>query len=157
MSDHERLVRVMAGETRFFRRILSANIMERAEKARVSAIASLLESGQPDVNYVLYVGRGDQGGDHNAYRADRALHLNSRCIAAKAVKPDRRYIVGIALDARGVKGSSEDFIFMDTEAWSTEAVEKAGELRQELGYFIPGKTIESRLSVEEYPGSSDSA
>ncbi|QIB34334.1 hypothetical protein [Ancylobacter pratisalsi] len=153
MSDHERLVRIMAGETRFFRRILSNCILERAEIARQNAIGSILESGQPDVNYVLYIGRGDQGGDHVAYRADRASILKTRCIAAKAVKPEKRYIVGIGLDARGAKGSSEDFMLLDTQDWSSEAVEKADQLRRKLGYFIPGNVIESQVQVDEYPDS----
>lgn len=151
MADHERLVRIMAGETRLFRRILSSMILERAAAARKHAIGSLLESGQPDVNYVLYIGRGDQGGDHATYRADRAEVLKSRCIAAKAVKPQKRYIVGIGLDAMGVKGSSQDFLLIDTKDWPSEAVEKAEQLRQEFGYFIPGKAIESRVHVDEYP------
>lgn len=153
MSDHERMVRIMAGENRFFRRILSNSILQRADIAREHPIGSLLESSQPDVNYVLYIGCGDQGGDHAAYREARGLALKSRCIAAKAVKPDRRYILGMALDARGVKGSSEDFLLMDTDDWPPEAVHKAEALRQELGYFLPGKTIESLVQADEYPGS----
>ncbi|MER9184842.1 hypothetical protein [Mesorhizobium sp. M0159] len=154
MADHELLVRIMAGETRFFRRVLTNNILERAEAARTHAIGSLLESGQPDVNYVLYIGRGDGGNDHAAYRADRASHLQARCIAAKALKPEKRYIIGIGLDARGVKGSSEDFVLIDTKDWPPEAVKKAEKLRQELGYFLPGKAIETRLRVDEYPDST---
>jgi hypothetical protein len=34
MSDYERLVRLMAGETKFFRRVLSKAIVERAKRAR---------------------------------------------------------------------------------------------------------------------------
>lgn len=40
ISDYEQLVRVMAGETRFFRRVLSKAILDRAERARVQAIGS---------------------------------------------------------------------------------------------------------------------
>jgi hypothetical protein len=152
MLDYERIVRVMAGETRFFRRILAKLILERAEIARKNAISTLLPSGQPDVNYVLFMGRGDQGADHAAYRADRAAELKARCIAAKAVKPEKRYIVGIALDARGVRGSSEDFLFMDTALWSDDAIQKAGQLRQELGYFMREQAASSHMVEDEYPG-----
>ena len=153
VSEHEQLVRVMAGETRFFRRVLSQCILERAERAREHAISSLLISGQADVNYVLYIGRGDQGGDHAAYRADRALQLQGRCIAAKAAMPEKRFIVGMAMDARGVRGSSEDFLFMDTEEWSAERIADAEKMRQELGYFLPGRAVETRVVEEEYPGA----
>jgi hypothetical protein len=151
MSEYEKMVRVMASETRFFRRVLSKSILERAERAREQAISSLLESGQPEVNYVLYIGKGDQGGDHAAYRADRALQMHMRCIAAKAVKPEMRYIIGMAMDARGVAGSSEDFVFLDTKEWSAEDIAEANRMRQELGYFLPGRAIATKLVEDEYP------
>lgn len=153
MSDYERLARIMASETRFNRRVLTMLILERAEIARHNAISTLLPSDQPDVNYVLLVGRGDQGGDHNAYRADRMSQLRTRCIAAKAAKPDRRYVVGIGLDARGVQGSSEDFVLMDTIDWTQQDVEHAEALRQDLGYFIQGRAHQTRFIEDEYPGS----
>ncbi|MER8402537.1 hypothetical protein [Mesorhizobium sp. M1348] len=152
MSDYERIVRIMAGETRFVRRILSNHILDRAKRARQHAIGSLLESGQPEVNYALYIGKGAPKAEYKAYREDRGLILRSRCIAAKAVKPDKRYIVGIALDAQGVEGSSEDFLLIDTLGWSAEAITKADKLRHELGYFIPGRVIENPEHVDEYPG-----
>jgi hypothetical protein len=153
MSDHERTVRILAGETRFFRRVLSKAILERAEFARKQAISTLLPSDQSDVSYVLYVGRGDQGKDHAAYRTERAKELQLRCVAAKAVNPEKRFIVGIAMDARGVKGSSEDFVFMDTLNWTSEEIQNAQKVREELGYFKGGSAIMSRLSEDEYPGS----
>ncbi len=79
------------------------------------------------------------------------LQLKSRCIAAKAVSPEKRFIVGVALDARGVRGSSEDFIFWDTVDWTEEAISRAQKLREELGYFQPGQVIETRLIEDEYP------
>ncbi len=151
MSDYERLVRLMAGENRFFRRTLAKAILDRADRARENAISTLLPSSQTDVTYVLYIGRGDQGGDHNAYRAARAEELRRRCHAAKAVHPDRRWIVGMALDARGVEGSSEDFMLLDTQDWTAEAIQAAGVLRQELGYFLPERTQLNRINEVEYP------
>ena len=103
------------------------------------------------MNYVLYIGRGDQGRDHAAYRSDRLSQLQTRCVAAKAVKPERRYIIGIAMDARGVRGSSGDFVFMDIQGWSAEAITEAEKMRQELGYFLPGRVIEQQVVEDEYP------
>lgn len=153
MSEHERVVRILAGETRFHRRVLSKAILQRAEFARKQAVSSLLPSDQPDVNYVLYFGKGDQAKDHAAYRADRAKELQMRCHAAKAVAPEKRFIVGIAMDALGVKGSSEDFICLDTAEWTAEEIQKAQQMRNDLGYFKGGDAILPRLSEDEYPGS----
>jgi hypothetical protein len=153
MSEHEQLVRRMAGETRFHRRVLSKAILQRAEFAKKQAICTLLPSNQPDVNYILYVGRGDQGKDHASYRAERAKDLQLRCVAAKAVHPDKRFIVGIALDARGVRGSSEDFLCWDTADWTAEDIQRAQEMRAELGWFKGGNAVLPPLSEEEYPGN----
>lgn len=153
MSDHERLVRILAGETRFHRRVLSKAVLQRAEFAKKQAISTLLPSDQSDVSYVLYVGRGDQGKDHLAYRTERAKDLQLRCVAAKAVNPERRFIVGIALDARGVKGSSEDFVCLDTAAWTAEEIQQAQQMRTELGYFKGGNAVLPPLSEDEYPRS----
>jgi hypothetical protein len=153
MSEHERLVRILAGETRFHRRVLSKAILQRADFAKKQAISTLLPSDQPDVSYVLYIGKGDQGKDHAAYRANRARELQMRCHAAKAVTPERRFIVGIAMDARGVKGSSEDFICLDTGEWTAEDIQKAQQLRTDLGYFKGGSAVLPGLSEDEYVGS----
>lgn len=151
MSDHERLVRLMAGETRFSRRILTKLMLQRVDIARENAISTLLPSCQSDVNYVLYIGKGDQGGNHEVYRAARMEELNRRCHTAKAVYPDRRWVVGMALDARGVKGSSEDFILMDTVDWTADQLKAANVLREQLDHFMPGKARESRVTEDEYP------
>jgi hypothetical protein len=97
------------------------------------------------------IGRGAQGGDYAAYRVDRSRELQLRCWAAKATRPDCRYFVGIALDARDVSGSSEDFVYLDTKGWTDEAKSAAVRIRDELQYFIPSKAIERRINEDEYP------
>ncbi|UPJ48488.1 hypothetical protein IVB30_36460 [Bradyrhizobium sp. 200] len=98
----------------------------------------------------LFGGRGDQGGDHDAYRRTPLEELRGRCLAAKAVYPERRYIVGIGLDARGVQGASEDLIFIDTKKWTDQEILAAQALRTERGYFKEGNAIISRLSEDEF-------
>jgi hypothetical protein len=154
VTDHERMVRIMAGETRFMRRVVSKWILERAELAKKGYVGSLLESEQKDVLYVLVIGPGDGGEDHESYREDRKKELAARCYAAKAARPDRSVILGIALDARGVKGSSEDFILIDTSDWTADDLAKAQIMRQEGGYFVGQH---SRLDEQEYPAAAKPA
>ena len=59
----------------------------------------------------------------------------------------------MAMYARGVRGSSEDFVFMDTKDWLAEAIAEAEKARQELGYFLPDRVIEMRIVEDEYPGT----
>ena len=153
VDEYERVVRIMAAETRFSRRLLSKWILERADRAKNGYLGSLFPSMQEDVLYVLLVGPGDGGMNHDNYRQARSKQLYGRCIAAKAALPDRRFIVGIALDARGVKGRSEDFVYMDTDWWTDEAFEKAEQLRQEMGYFVEGRVQQQWVSEAEYPGT----
>ena len=151
VTFYENAIRIMAGERRFSRRVLAKWILGRAEMAPNSYVGSLFPSLQPDVLYVLLVGPGSSRREHGQYRKARFEQLRNRCIAAKAAHPDRRHIIGMALDARGVKGSSEDFIYLDTDDWTQEQLRNAEELRQELDYFIEGKARESRLTESEYP------
>lgn len=151
MTDYERLARIMASESRFHRRILSKVILERAERARDAKIGSLLPSDQPDVVYALLIGRGAPREKYAEYREDRSRELQLRCVAAKAARPECHYVVGIALDARGVGGGSEDFVLLDTAGWTDEIMAGAARVREELGYYLPGKAIESRLDEDEYP------
>jgi hypothetical protein len=153
IADHERLVRIMAAETRFSRRVLAKWVLERAERGKEGYVGSLLPSMQDGVLYVLLIGPGDGGKDHTEYRTARAEQLYARCIAAKAAQRDRSVIVGIAMDARGVKGSSEDFIYLNTEGWTNDAIQKAEKLRQELRYFVDGKGQPYRIDEAEYPGT----
>ena len=63
------------------------------------------------------------------------------------------FIVGIAMDALDVKGSSEDFICLDTNRINcTEEIQKAQQMRSDLGYFKVGNAV-LPLSEDEYPAS----
>jgi hypothetical protein len=151
VPDYERGVRVMASETRFHRRVLTKCILERADRAKGGYIGSILPSARLNTHYVLLIGPGDGGKDHAAYRKARNEQLYARCIASKAARPATNFIIGLGMDARGVKGTSEDFIFMDTSDWSEQRLAAAEKLRQELSLFVDGKTAETKLSESEYP------
>lgn len=161
VHEYERMVRIMASETRFDRRILSKQILERLDKVdelkrlpknRPQAyIASILESSQKKVVYVLLiVPQLDSQAEHRKLRKEI---LQLRCLAAKAVCPERQFILGIALDAPNPRGNSEDFSFMDTESWQDEQIQIAKRAQTELGFFLPDNVTRSCFSEDEYPGS----
>lgn len=151
VAEYEIMARILAGETRFSRRVLSKLILDRAYRAKHAAIGSLLPSCQADINYVLYIDRGAEPAVYAEYRTERASILKLRCIAAKAVYPEKRFILGIALDAAGSNGGSEDFVLLDTQNWPEDALSKAEKLRQEFGYFVDGKMSLSHYVEDEYP------
>lgn len=150
VQHYERAVRTMAAENRFHRRVLTKCVLERSETAKKGYVGSILPSLQPETHYVLLIGPGNDD-NYVSYRKARSEQLYARCIASKAAQPATRFIVGIALDARGVKGSSEDLIFIDTVDWSEQRLAEADKLRHELGYFVDGKAKKSRVVEDEYP------
>lgn len=154
MSDHERLVRVMASENRFYRRILSQAIEDRARRAQGGWIGSILPSEDPHVLYVLLMGPGAPRNEYDEYRSRRSQELGLRCYAAKAARPNANIIVGIGLDAPGQQGSSEDLIYFDASNWTDEEAQRAEVIRKDLGYFVEGVMQEQLVDAEEYPGSS---
>lgn len=153
MSEWEILVRLMASETRFYRRVLSEQIIKRIETVRAGEqykIGTLLPSENPLIQYVILVGPGSSEEDHAVYREDRSRELQMRCVAAKAAKPESRYFIGIALDAKK-GGGSEDFFFIDTDGWDEIFLTEARKVQVDLGYFMPGKMRETLTQVDEYP------
>jgi hypothetical protein len=153
MGDYERLVRIMAGESRFYRRLLSQWIEERAERVGDGWIGSMLPSQHPNILYVLLMGPGAPHDDYAAYRADRSRQLVLRCHAAKAARPDARFIVGIGLDGAAQRGRSEDLVYLDTAVWSEADLARAAAIRADLGYFVEGVMVEQRVDAEEYPAA----
>lgn len=154
MSEWEILVRLMATETRFYRRVLSEEIIRRVNSVRAgehSKIGTMLQSENPDIQYVLLVAPGSTEEEHVAYRDDRGRELQLRCFAAKAARPASRFFVGIALDAKKGGGGSEDFCLIDTGSWDEQDIAQAQKVREDLGYFMPGKMVETNIQADEYP------
>lgn len=151
MDDYERGVRIMAGESRFHRRILSQLIEERALRAQGVWVPSLLPSTRDDVLYVLLVGPGAPRDGYEDYRVRRSQELTLRCYAAKAARPAVRYFVGIGLDGAGRQGGSQDLLYMDTSGWTEELMARANGIRADLGYFVEGAMNERNMVADEYP------
>ena len=154
MSEWEILVRLMASETRFYRRVLSEQIIRRVDSVRAGElfkIGTILPSENPAIQYVLLVGPGSTEKDHSAYRKDRATELQLRCFAAKAAQPASRYFVGIAVDGKKGGGGSEDFCLIDTEGWDQQGIAQAQKIQEDLGYFLKGARTETNINVDEYP------
>lgn len=154
ISDWEMLVRLMASETRFYRRILSEQIISRIDSVRAGEqfkIGTMLQSENADIQYVILVASGSTEDEHAPYREDRRKELQLRCFAAKAARPASRYFVGIALDGKKSGGGSEDFALIDTKGWDENDLVQAQKVRVDLGYFMPGKMVETNVQVDEYP------
>ena len=155
LPDIEKILRIMASEDRFDRRILSETILERATRARnvQGRLSSLIQSqATADVIYVLLVAdHHAERESYEAYRETRRMELYLRCKAAVIARPDAGRFVGLGLDTPNGRGSSEDFIYLDAADLTPEERDEASVMRQEMGYFIEGRAELNQIVGDEYP------
>jgi hypothetical protein len=155
IPDIEKIVRIMAAEDRFNRRVLSEAVMERAVRAldAKGKVASLLPSqASTDVVYVLIIAHHDpERESYEDYREARRMELFLRCKAAVIARPDAGRFVGLGLDTPNGRGGSEDFIYLEAADLTVEERAAAAAMRQELGYFIEGRVEVNRVLGNEYP------
>lgn len=152
MDDFERIIRHMAAEDRFDRRVLSGAILDRAQRAVGAAIASILPSqANPTLAYVLLIKDHDPTEPYEVYREARRAETLLRVQAAAVAMPGLGTIIGLGLDAANGRGGSEDFIYLDAAGASPADRARWAEMRQALGYFIEGRAEQNRVVEEEYP------
>jgi len=152
IGPYEFMMRCMAAEPRFQRRVLSDLILERAERAREGWVGSCLPSSDPAVMYVTLIGPGPEpGGDRDAYRRRRTVELYARCQSAKVVNPHVQLFIGLGLDARGVLPSSQDFLYFDTSDWTEVEMAEARAVQARTGYFDAARAQVRRVQADEYP------
>ncbi len=148
----ERIVRRLAMEDRFQRRVLSRAILARAQRAVGGSLSTLLPSQtDPTLVYAILIKDHPRRELYEEYRRFRAMELHLRCQAAAVVQPEKAAVIGLGLDAANGQGGSEDFVYLDA-ASATEA-ERArwAEMRQELGYYLQANVEHNRLVEDEYP------
>lgn len=151
-QQFERIVRRLAMEDRFQRRVLSRAILERAERAVGGAVGSLLPSqSDPDLLYALLIKDHDQREPYDEYRRFRTMELHLRCQAAAVAQPDKATVIGLGLDAANGRGGSEDFIYLDAMAATDEQRAGWAVMRQEMGYYLDRNVEQNRLIEDEYP------
>lgn len=148
----ERVLRRLAMEDRFQRRVISRAILNRAEAAVGGAIGSIVPSQtDPTLAYALLIKDHDIREPYAEYRRFRAMELQLRCQAAAVAAPDRDTIIGIGLDAANGRGGSEDFIYLDAASATPQQRAAWAEMRRELGYYVDGNVQQNRLVEDEYP------
>lgn len=147
-SETERVLRVMAREPRFHRRMLGRSFKECLLKsARHEAGNARLTFSPSGVTYVYLAARRERP------REDRIEELSARCIIARALKPENKTVVGIATERLdGRVGLSIDCCLLDLPSMSEEQRREAERLRSELGLFAEPEWFTN--SEDEYPTGS---
>ena len=147
--ETELVLRTMAGEDRFNRRILSQQIDDVLRNTpKTHRRAKVMESSS-GILYVLLV--SERGRD----REDRRTELELRCYAARNIFRSSPIVVGMATEHYDPAGHSFDACYLRFDKWTKEDEKRALEIKEKLGYFV--KAQSKQLHFDEYPmtGKSD--
>lgn len=140
----ESVLRTMARESRFARRMLGAtfdDFMSLATANRVRARHTVSPSG---VAYVFLAVPRDVD------RKARVAELAARCWVVRGMQPECTTVVGLATERyEGRPGFSFDAVKLEKESWNADDERQRQYLQQDLGYF---KTPQFKKEhVEEFP------
>jgi hypothetical protein len=153
LSDHERGVRIMAGEGRLARRNLIGaifNLLEIAPEGRI-ATRLVLSKQYPDRAYQFIVSPQGDDEPYDKYRENRTALLAAYCHVAKAKRPELLDIIGIATEPLNVDQRSEDLVYLDARGWTQEDQARTLELQAATG--ILANPRETWFHDNEYPES----
>lgn len=147
LMETEPVLRVMAREDRFSRRLLSEKLLEFLELA--SASANHKARIVPSLSGVKYVFLARPFGEG---RQRRMEELALRCFVARGLEPAARTVIGIATERpEPGKGHSLDALYLDKPEWTEEDQRNLELVQEELGYFAAPR--QSQLRGDEYPGT----
>jgi hypothetical protein len=147
LGEMESLLRVMAGEDRFARRMLGRAFRAFLDAAAAEEVQSRTTVSPSGVRYVFLA--HPHGGD----REWRLMELQGRCFVARSLEPKCETVIGIATDRpRRGAGFSMDALRLTIEEWTEEHQRQAEDGQRQFGWFAnPSMRTEPE---DEYPGSS---
>ena len=157
LSDTERVLRFMAREPRWKRRLLSHALLEMLETTPVEQrrlrVLPPVDDGDP--HYVFLLFPTFHAKSEVEYRMARRNYLEGCCIVTKHENPAAEDIVGIATETGVGKGRSEDCMYLDAREWTPEMEVEAELIQQKLQILTSARQVKRHL--QEYPTAPDLA
>lgn len=155
VSDHEKGLHVLASESRLARRGLAKALLDRIESAPENrpSVRVVVSGDSKGTGYCFLIYPYRQGDDYEEYRRKRSGMLVCYCKVMKLKFPELEWTVGIAMEPAGVKGGSEDLVYLDGTDW-TEIDRKEARLIQKKMGILKSPRI-SHFHDEEYPKLDD--
>jgi len=143
-GEMESLLRVMAGEDRFARRMLGRTFREFLDAAAAEDVQSRTTVSPSGIRYVFLAH------SHAGDRAARMMELKGRCFVGRSLEPRCETVIGIATDRpRRGAGFSMDAMRLTIENWTEEHQRRAEEGQRLFGWFVnPAFAVEPE---DEYP------
>lgn len=151
-KDTEKILRFMAGESRFTRRFYSKIIIDLLKTTpkdyrRLTVLLPMLNRKQ---YYVFLLFPTHHSISYERYRNARIEFLKACCMVVKLEYPDATDIVGIATES-GLDNDNqtEDAIYLDARYWNLELDQEARDLKEKLEILT--KPIYRNSKDKEYP------
>ncbi|MGA2239355.1 MAG: hypothetical protein ABSG74_09105 [Candidatus Bathyarchaeia archaeon] len=141
-GETELVLRTMAKENRFSRRILGQQIADIVETPKTKRRSKILQA-QSGIIYVLHVSEKSRD------RRQRRLELEYRCHVAKRMYPSSPIVVGIATEHLDKSGNSFDACYIQYDKWTEEDEKSALEIEEKLGFFRHAE--QKHFHMDEYP------
>lgn len=143
-DDGEKILRTMAREDRFSRRILGKSFAEFILLSSQNKVRSRMLRSPSGIVYVLLAL------PHMIERKYRRAELGVRCFIARGLNLDCKTIVGIATEKSipGV-GHSFDLYYLYLPVWNEEHQKRMEEIQKESRFFA--KPVSTESHEDEYP------
>ena len=154
----EGIVRFLAAEPRFRRRVLSKALVGQIEsyprgKKDIKSTRVIPPRVEGDPYYLFLVfGRPSYVELQEEYREGRRKLLEFYCRAVKHKFPDALDVIGIATEPGKVGSRSEDAVWLNARDWTPELQNEAAALRRDLNLLNETKT--TSFHEKEYPDAS---
>ncbi len=146
LNDNERVLRHMARESRFARRVLANAFEEFLTGAKAGTLRARMIASPSGVGYVFFAPPADYPRDA------RVAELGNRCFVARNELTDCQTVVGIGTNVvRAPKGFATDLYLLFVPEWTEKHRRHAEEMKVQLGYFRqPRVTCDE---IDEFPNT----
>jgi hypothetical protein len=152
LAENERLLRVLAQESRFSRRGLAEALVDQQRRTQrgMPHFRTVISYNQPEIAYVslLFPYRGD---DYEQYRAVRRTALETYCLVLAWKRRQHKQVVGIATETGVGEGRSFDLLLFNPGEWTPELEEEAKQIQSKLGILQDENLKLTRVHRTEYP------
>lgn len=159
IDDHERVVRALAGETRFSRRILAEAFRYALSQSKTGHKFARISpsAAHPCRKYVFLTVPRLAGLSYQDYRGARLELLLTYCNGLRLKFPDTLEVIGIASEPFSEKASSQDFVYVSLDQPLTPADRRTlREACDDVGIFQDTTTVAKPFQAFEYPQPSRS-
>jgi hypothetical protein len=144
LSHVEQVIRVMARERRFQRRVLAKQLADFLTLARLGRIRARIGRSDSGMTYVFLRCTRDEP------EKDRLMELRMRCFIARGSPGVGAGVVGITVvESNTEPGFSLDVMYLHQPVWSEEDAALAAEARRRTGCFA--NAVLTQMHEDEYP------